>query len=168
MGQRGPHFLTVDYPLIALFHGGRFQAGKIGTGAGLGITNRNQAFTRQDFGNDIGLLPFVAVLGQLGPDRFGREEGEGIAGAHNLFHKNKLLNRAHAATAKLLGPAHTNPAVTTHFQQRFAPQRATALTHIPIALDSQLGRHQLVEIGPQLGAQGFLFRRKFDFHYSSS
>ena len=164
MGERCPHFLPVDHPVVTIAHRAGCQARQVRAGAGLRVTDGNQQVAHENFRYQLALDPVVAVLGQHGADRLSGEEGKGVAGPHDLLDKNKLLQRRHAAPAPGLGPAHPDPAIAAHLPQRSPPQRAAALPHVALTFRDKFRRHQGSEIGAQFIAQRQLSVSELDVH----
>ena len=56
VGQRGPHLLAVDHPLVAVELGAGLDVGEVGAGVGLAVALAPQLGAGDDPGQEPGLL----------------------------------------------------------------------------------------------------------------
>ena len=112
-GQRGPHLLAVDDPLVAVEVGLGLHVGQVGAGVGLGVALAPAARRREDAGQEAVLL-LVGAEGDEGrPEQALAHEADpaGRLGPGVLLVPDDLLGDGQAVAAVLLGPADADPAL---------------------------------------------------------
>src|SRR6058998_2863948 len=106
VGQRRPHLLPVDHPVLAVFHGTSLERREIGPGVRLRIPLAPDLFA----GEDLGRIPLLLLLGPVGDDRRpGHADAEDVQdlrrlGQRHLLVEDQLLHEGEATPAVLLGP----------------------------------------------------------------
>jgi hypothetical protein len=161
-GQRRVDLLAVDDPLVAVLDGGGAQRRQVGPGRGLGVADRRMQLAGQDAGQEERLLLVRPELLDRLAHRVDAQERDGGADPPSLVEEDELLDLAAALATVLLRPADTEPAVPTHLADGLEAVGPTGLAAHDFVRD--LGGHQIVEVGSQLTAQGFLLVREGDLH----
>ena len=114
MAASRPHFLTINYPFIAVQHSGGFEAGQVAATVGFAETLAPAHLARKNLWQEFFLLLFGAVLQQ-------RRANQGVTekvGAHGcpcsceLFVQHHTLQGGQAFTAVLFRPGRTNPSTS--------------------------------------------------------
>ena len=108
---------AVEHIVVALKHGGGLLTGGVGTGAGLGQTERADLAAGQQVGQILHLLLLGAVLknGSAAKGGMGRNNDcGGAADLRELFHAHSVAENIAARAAVLLGEVNTHHAELGH------------------------------------------------------
>ena len=159
----GEDLLPVDDVLVALPDGGGAQRRQVGAGLRFGVADREVQLAGEDRGQELLLLHLGAVHLQRRSDGLQRHGGQRHVGAVRLVDEDRLLDRAEAEAAELLGPADAELAVRAHPLDH----RAVGLA-VPVGLHLLVlfGRDEIRKVLPQFGLQLPLLGGQFDVHYA--
>ena len=147
IGPRRVDLVAVDDPLVAVQHGGGAQAGKVGAGLGLGVTDREVDLALQDAGEILVLLRLGAVRHDRRSDGVHGDEGERRVRALDLVEHDELIGGRTTLTAELFRPTETQPTVGAHAAHQLAEQR------LALARLAQFGAHLGGEHGREILAE---------------
>ena len=117
LGVGGPDLAPAD-PVAALdWHGAGAEGGQVAPGVRLAEQLAPQLCRRQDLGQEAFLLLGRPMGQQGGADQVDADAADqlGRPGPGQLFDHHVVLERSQAATAVLLGPGETDPAVGGQF-----------------------------------------------------
>ena len=164
-----PCFLAVQHPSAVLALGARAQARQVAARVGLAESLAEDQVAAENPVDVLVLLP----LGAMSNKRRRKErhaepaEDDRRAGARHLLLVDRLHHRGRGAAARLFRPAELEPAALVEHALP-APLDVLVVvlaiaSHAPVA---PLGRQVLVEPGPDLFPEGFLFLREAEIHDS--
>ena len=158
VGQRGPHLLPVDDPVVVLEPGLGRDGRQVRPGAGLGVALAPELLHRHDPRQEALLL----LRGPEGDQRRAEQllaemvHARRSVGPRVLLVEDHLLEQRQAAAAVLLGPADAGPAVLREVAVPLDPLVVGLVLPARTALPAQLGEvaaEVLLQPGTDLGAE---------------